>query len=170
MNKVAFFCVLGLSFLAGACGFEPMYAPSRDSVAVQEEFAAIAIAPIPDRIGQVVHNGLLDRLNPLGHPDAPRFRLDVTLETTREGFGFRPDESITRENLRLKADYRLIRVSDGEVVLDGSARSNLAYDIVQSDFANFAAQKDAELRTAEQVVNTIVARLGLFVRARGSQG
>lgn len=170
MTRITVAGVIGLSLLAGACGFQPLYAPAGDSVAVQEEFATIAVAPIPDRVGQVVHNGLLDRLNPHGQPDAPRFRLDVTLETTREGFGFRPDESITRENLRLKADYRLIRVADGEVVLNGSARSNLAYDIVQSDFANFAAQKDAELRTAEQVVNTIVARLGLFVRASGAQG
>jgi LPS-assembly lipoprotein len=149
--------------LAG-CGFTPMYATPREGSGLVEKFAAIQVAPIADRVGQVVRNGLMDRLTPHGQPGAPLYRLQVTLGETREGFGFRPDEAITRENLRLDATYRLLRTADGEMVLEGSARSNLAYDIVQSDFANFSARQDARRRTAEQVINIIVVRLGLFLK------
>lgn len=155
--------MLAALLLAG-CGFTPMYATPRDGGGLVEKFSVVEVAPIADRVGQVVRNGLMDRLTPDGPPGAPLYRLEVTLGETREGFGFRPDEAITRENLRLDATYRLVRTIDQENVLEGSARSNLAYDIVQSDFANFSARQDAERRTAEQVINIIVVRLGLFLQ------
>lgn len=156
--------LLFLALLLAGCGFTPMYATSGAGGGLGEEFATIEVAPIADRVGQVVRNGLMDRLTPDGPPGAPEYRLEVTLSETLEGFGFRPDEAITRENLRLDAAYRLISAATGEPVLEGSARSNLAYDIVQSDFANFSARQDAQLRTAEQVINIIVVRLGLFLQ------
>lgn len=149
--------------LAG-CGFTPMYATSGDGTGLANQFSSVQVAPIPDRVGQVVRNGLMDRLNPHGPPGAPLYRLEVTLDEAVEGFGFRPDEAITRENLRLDAVYRLIRTADEELLLEGNAHSNLAYDIVQSDFANFSAKQDARRRTAEQVINIIVVRLGLFLK------
>lgn len=164
--RISAFLALGL-FIAGglsACGFTPMYASSDTKEGLVAEFSNIQVAPIPDRAGQVVRNGLMDRLTPLGEPGAPLYRLEVALENNLEGFGFRPDEAITRENMRLDAAYRLIRTENEEVVLEGSARSNLAYDIVQSDFANFSAREDAERRTAEQVINIIVVRLGLYLQ------
>lgn len=152
--------------LVAGCGFTPMYAVPEEGGGLVEKFSAIQVEPIADRVGQVVRNGLMDRLTPAGPPGAPLYRLQVTLGEIREGFGFRPDEAITRENLRLNATYRLVRTADDKLVLQGSARSNLAYDIVQSDFANFSARQDARRRTAEQVVNIIVVRLGLFLQSQ----
>lgn len=155
-----------LALALGGCGFAPMYASNPDGTGLVEQFSAVQVAPIVDRVGQVVRNGLIDRLNPRGPPGAPLYRLEVTLDEGIEGFGFRPDEAITRENLRLNAVYRLIRIEGAELVLEGSAHSNLAYDIVQSDFANFSAKQDARRRTAEQVINIIVVRLGLFLQSQ----
>lgn len=153
-----------LALLLAGCGFTPMYATSGDGTGLADQFSTVQVAPIPDRVGQVVRNGLIDRLNPYGPPGAPLYRLEVTLAEAVEGFGFRPDEAITRENLRLDAVYRLVRTADEELLLEGNAHSNLAYDIVQSDFANFSAKQDAQRRTAEQVINIIVVRLGLFLK------
>ncbi len=155
-----------IALLLAGCGFTPMYAVPEEGGGLVEKFSAIQVEPIADRVGQVVRNGLMDRLTPHGPPGAPLYRLQVTLGETREGFGFRPDEAITRENLRLKATYRLVRTEDDKLVLEGSARSNLAYDIVQSDFANFSARQDARRRTAEQVINIIVVRLGLYLQSQ----
>lgn len=156
--------LLVLALALGGCGFTPMYATQGDGAGLVAEFSTIEVSPIAERVGQVVRNGLMDRLTPDGPPGTPVYRLQVTLSETREGFGFRPDEAITRENLRLDAAYSLLRTADGAEVLKGSARSNLAYDIVQSDFANFSAHQDAQRRTAEQVVNIIVVRLGIFLQ------
>ncbi len=158
--------VVLLTLVLAGCGFTPMYATSGDGTGLADQFSMVQVAPIPDRVGQVVQNGLMDRLNPYGPPDAPLYRLEVTLAEAVEGFGFRPDEAITRENLRLDATYRLVRTEDAKLVLEGNVHSNLAYDIVQSDFANFSAKQDAQRRTAEQVINIIVVRLGLYLKSQ----
>lgn len=157
---------LALVLVLAGCGFTPMYAASGDGTGLVDQFSTVRVAPIPDRVGQVVQNGLMDRLNPYGPPGAPLYRLEVTLAEAVEGFGFRPDEAITRENLRLDATYRLVRTEDAKLVLEGKVHSNLAYDIVQSDFANFSAKQDAQRRTAEQVINIIVVRLGLYLKSQ----
>lgn len=157
---------LSLALVLAGCGFTPMYAASDNGTGLADQFSTVQVAPIPNRVGQVVRNGLMDRLNPHGPPGAPLYRLEVTLAEAVEGFGFRPDEAITRENLRLDATYRLVRTADEELLLEGNAHSNLAYDIVQSDFANFSAKQDAQRRTAEQVINIIVVRLGLYLKSQ----
>lgn len=157
--------IVGIAALLTACGFQPIYGENPVSVLPVEHLSRIEVAPIVDRIGQIVKNHLEDKLTPLGPSSAPLYVLEVTLVEEVEGFGFRPDESITRENLRLAATYRLLRSDNNQPVLVGNARSNMAYDIVRSDFANLSAREDAERRTAEQLVHIIVNRLSLhFLR------
>ncbi len=87
------------------------------------------------------------------------------LSEETEGFGIRSDESVTRVNYRLEAFYRLTSATDGRLLTEGTARSNMAYDVVTSDFANFSAEQDAQQRTADQIATIIVNRLGLFFRS-----
>lgn len=148
----------------GGYGFEPLYGETGGGAAVTDELANIQIGPIPDRLGRVVRNGLLDRINPYGEPGSPAYRLDVAVISVKEGYGFRADEAITRENLRLEGHFVLTDLSSGKVVLEDEVRSSMAYDIVQSDFATFSAERDAERRTAEAVVNDIHRRLGFYFR------
>lgn len=160
-----FVLALAAMLLAG-CGFRPLHATNGTSApAASEALSGIAVAPARDRIGQLVRNALLDRLTPYGAPDSAPYRLELDLDGVREGYGFRPDEAITRENYRLTAAYRLVEAGSDNVLVEGVTRSNMAYDIVQSDFANFAAARDAESRTAEEVAATIALRLALHFRS-----
>jgi len=152
--------------LLGACGFKPMYGENSADPGLQETFSGIEIAPVPDRIGQVVRNHLLDRINPYGSPSAPDYVLNIQLVQSTEGFGFRSDESVTRESLTLEAAFTLTDSKTGEVVLEDLARSVHSYDVVQSDFANYSAQQDAEARTALQVSEMITANLGMYFKSR----
>jgi LPS-assembly lipoprotein len=156
------FALLTLS----ACGFTPMYAENSAGEGVPEDFASISIAPIQDRIGQVVRNHLLDRINPYGQPAVPQYVLRVSLQESVEGFGFRSDEAVTRESFTLTAVYQLVEQSSGDVVLQDELRAVQAYDVVQSDFANFSTQQDAEARTAQQVADLLTARLGLYFKSK----
>jgi LPS-assembly lipoprotein len=158
--------VIGLALFITACGWQPLYGENPVSAPAAEQLSRIEVAPIADRIGQVVKNHLEDKLTPLGPSAAPLYVLEVRLSEEIEGFGFRRDESITRENLRLDADYRLLRSDNNQPVLVGKARSNMAYDVVRSDFANLSAREDAQKRTAEQLVQIIANRLSLhFLKA-----
>ena len=159
-------CIVGFAAFLTACGFQPLYGENPVSTPVAERLSRIKVAPIADRIGQIVKNHLEDALTPLGPSSAPLYVLEVTLVEEVDGFGFRSDESITRENLRLEATYRLLRSDNNQPVLVGSARSNMAYDVVRSDFANLSAREDAKRRTAEQLVHIIANRLSLhFLKA-----
>lgn len=159
-------CIVGFAAFLTACGFQPLYGENPVSAAAAERLSRIKVAPIADRIGQIVKNHLEDALTPLGPSSAPLYVLEVTLVEEVDGFGFRSDESITRENLRLEATYRLLRSDNNQPVLVGSARSNMAYDVVRSDFANLSAREDAKRRTAEQLVHIIANRLSLhFLKA-----
>lgn len=151
--------------LLGACGFQPMYATPSSGQSLDSSFGAIEIAPIPERIGQMVHNHLLDRINPYGAPDAPDYLLRVALEETIEGFGFRSDEAITRESFTLEGDIQLLDAETGNVVLEETLRSVHTYDIVQSDFANYSAREDAKARTAEELSSQITIRLALYLKS-----
>ena len=62
------FLLAALGFLGG-CGFQPLYGKSFAAYA-PEEFAAIRVKPIQDRIGQQLHNHLLSFLD---HAEAEGF-------------------------------------------------------------------------------------------------
>ena len=157
--------VLGF-WLLSACGFKPMYGENGASPALQDTFSRIQIAPIPERTGQVIRNHLLDSINPYGGSGAPDYILSVVLEQAIEAYGFRSDESTTRESLTLEAMFQLVNTETGDVVFEDLVRSVQSYDIVQSDFANFSTRQDAEARTALQVSDLITARLGMFFKSR----
>jgi LPS-assembly lipoprotein len=151
-------------FILSGCGFTPMYAENQGE-GLSEAFSNVAIAPMNDRIGQVVQNHLQDRMNPYGSPAAPEYLLRVTLNEALEGYGFRTDEAVTRESFTLTATYQLVDQQSGDVVLQDEVRAIQAYDVVQSDFANFSSQQDAEARTALQIAELVTARVGLYLKS-----
>ncbi|MBH63516.1 MAG: hypothetical protein CL569_13940 [Alphaproteobacteria bacterium] len=153
--------VVALAALVSACGFEPLHAPSGG--AVPTVLAGIDIAPIPNRLGQVVRNHLLDRLTPLGEPVFAEYRFIVSLRVAKEALAIARDDSATRFNVSLQADYDLVHVRSGNSVLQGEARSVAAYNVVSSDYANVVTERDAELRAARELSDEIKTRLSVYL-------
>lgn len=160
-----------LSILAlltlSACGFEPLYG-TQNGARVQNRLSGVEVTPIPDRLGQLVHNHLTKGVRPDDQGQTSH-RLEVSLDPSIEGFGFRSDESITRERIRLVARYQLIDVKSGEAVFDDVVSANTSIDVVQSDFATVAAEEKARERNAERVSQLILTRLALYFRAEQKQ-
>ena len=161
--------VLAGSLMAAACGFQPLYAERESDPGIRAALAEVEVAPIPDRLGQVVRNDLQDRLTPYGAPASGAYRLVVSLNATKEGYGFRGDEAVTREAVRLEAPFQLVDQATGEVLLADTVSATASYDVVQSDFATLSAERDAERRTADEVGAVIAARVGLYFRTRESE-
>jgi LPS-assembly lipoprotein len=145
------------------CGLQPMYAGG-SSGAVVSSLSAIQVAPIPERAGWLVHNALVDRLG--GKAENPYYRLEVELDDDLTGFGIRGDNAVTRERRTLRARYRLVELSTGQVVLDATAGSDAGIDVVSSEYATVAAEQTAQERLAAVVADQMVSRLALFVRNR----
>jgi LPS-assembly lipoprotein len=153
--------------LAG-CGFRPLHGPAAQGASTISDMAYVEVAPIPERIGQLVRDRLLDIMHPDGTMARPVYRLEVAVAEVREGLAFERDDSVTRFNLRLTANFSLIDKRAGREVTKGNTRAVAAYNVVRSDYANVISQRDARRRAAHSVASGIQKRLAVyFARLRG---
>jgi len=144
-----------------ACGFQPIYAGGASGITATT-LGAIDVAPIPDKGGYLLREELRKRLGEPG--GAARYRLEVTLDDRIVGFGIRGDDSISRERRTLRARYRLIDLGTNAVMVDATASSDTAIDVVQSEYAVVAAENTALERLSVDVADQITLRLALFGR------
>lgn len=149
--------ISGLLLLAG-CGFQPLYEAGGSSAAMQAHLASVEVGPIPERLGQVMRNRLVSRLNTGGPAD---YRVDIALDQSSESFGVRPDTATTQEQLTLVATMRLVSLSTGEAVMEESFRARTAFDLVLSDFATLSQREDSAERLALELAERIHRRLAL---------
>lgn len=159
----------GLLLALAGCGFQPMYAeraaPGSGQIAPGVA-NSVAIAPIPERLGQQLHNALRDRLNPRGQPGDPAYRLEVSISSVTEPSTLRSDGTATRRNFDLSATWRLRSTADRTVRFTSRARANASYNVVDQPYATRAALADARERAVDQIARDIAHRVGA-VLARG---
>jgi LPS-assembly lipoprotein len=144
----------------GGCGFRPLYGKTVPDKNVPADFSAVAIAPIPDRVGQELRNYLLDMLTPRGRPRDPVYTLKVRLDEKINDLAIDSSGLATRANLRLDANYALVKDGSGESVVKGTSLAVSSYNLVTADFSNLTAENDARSRAALQIARQIRARLG----------
>lgn len=151
--------LLAIAAATSGCGLHPLYAGGENGH-VAQLLHSVAVQPIPGQSGYLVRTALVDRLGSSG--EAPRYRLQVQLDDDIEGFGIRGDSAVTRERRTLRARYQLVDSTNGTVVLDATAGSDVGIDVVSSEYATVAAEQSALERLSVILADQIVARLGLF--------
>jgi LPS-assembly lipoprotein len=152
-----------LALLAGACGFQPLHGPRGDrGGSVLSDLAYVRIAEADDRNSQIVRNRLIELFGVAGLRVSPVYELRIKIDESREGVGFQRDDTVTRFNLRLAADFILIDQRAGIKVMDGRTRSIAAYNVVRSDYANLIAQRDARRRAALAIAEDIRDQTAVF--------
>jgi LPS-assembly lipoprotein len=149
-------------FGLSACGFEPLYGEQDNGAATEDLMSRVFVPPIADRLGQLVRIELTNRLTPRPAQE-PLYVVSVEVSEARQGLAVRRDDSATRANLILNAQFVLSRTSGGDPLLSGEIRSTNGFDILVSDFATLAAKKDARRRGARDIADGIVDRLSLFL-------
>lgn len=165
------FLVLLLLTGLGACGYRPLYADrAADRAAgpeagVAAQLAAIEVALIEDRFGQVLRHRLRDRLAPGGAAADRLYWLEVEYRRNVDELAFRKDETATLARLTYDARYTLRR---GDAVLtSGESRAISSYDLLRAPYATVVAERDAEERIAQQLADEIALRLGMYFADRG---
>lgn len=160
--------ILMLALALPGCGFQPMYGAKATvgGESVTQKMATIDIRPIPDRLGQVVRNQLVDAIAPLGKPDRPVYELGLLVGEEREDVGLRQNAAATRANYRMSAKFELREIATDKVVLTGTTWAETAFDIVQQDYPTVIAQQDAQKRLAVELAEEIKTRIAVFF-ARG---
>lgn len=159
-----------LLLLLTGCGFQPLYGEhSAGAGTVSHELANVAIPIIPDRIGQMVRNELIDTMTPHGQPGAPSYVLRVQLKEGSETQTLRFDSTASRVRYTLRAQFQLL--AGDQLISDGNARSVVSYDLPSASgyyYTSVAAQREAEQQAALDVAQQIKTRVAVLIAKRAS--
>ena len=147
------------------CGFQSLYG-SGDAVEAEGELASIWVRPIQNRIGQILHNHLLDLLTPRGRPRHQKYELDVRLKEETFRLGVEKSELATRANLRITASFLLLSPS-GSPLFHGRSVTISSFNILGSDnLATLVAEKDARVRAVRQIAGDLQRRIAAYFLQR----
>lgn len=148
----------------GDSGFRPLYASSAiNGSDVNEKLAQLSVAPIPGRVGQRVRNELIFQSTGGGYAAEPLYRLEIVLIESISATLVQIDGNSSGSVYNLKATFRLIRLDDKSVALQGASYGRVAFQRFDSVFANVRARQDAENRAARNVADDLKSRLAAYL-------
>jgi LPS-assembly lipoprotein len=160
--------VAGALALTG-CGFRPLYGEGPAGPA-DEQLAEVRIGLIPDRSGQILRNFLIRRFNPEGRPATPVYGLDVALQETQQDLNIQRDDTATRANLIIVAQYTLVDLSTGTQLTSEPVEVITSYNILNDQYATLIVEEDARERALRQVSEDIRTRVALYLNREPDSG
>ncbi len=177
MKRRNFLIVPALAPVLAACGFRPLYAPPDSSAsgvdgAAARELAAIHVALIPERTGQLLRNALLARFERQGASGgSARYELETSYSVVGDLLGVRRDNAASRERLMATANWVLKDTqAQRRVVTRGVARAMDAYNILDNQFfASDLSSEAAQKRLAEEVAQQMATQLAVYFTRQASQ-
>jgi LPS-assembly lipoprotein len=159
--------LLGLALMLGGCGFRPLYTP-HGAREWDPDLAAISVAPIANRPGQILELALRENLNPAGISVPARWRLITTLTIGRSDLGIQRNATATSSEITVSASYSLYDVKSGRTVYANSSRAISDFNQITDAYATQVAADDARDRALEEVAQDMAIRMAVFVRQNRS--
>jgi LPS-assembly lipoprotein len=165
-----------LGGLAG-CGFRPLYAPvsteDGGSADIRDELAAVRVANIPERSGQLLRRDLQRRFEGVRLGVPARYALQVAVSYAVEPLGYRRDGTITRLRYIANGTWTLATLAVPPRQVAASSIPTRALDSFNiPDLQFFAADsaRDAmEQRLSEQLGEEIFRRVAMELRRERQQ-
>ncbi|MEM6384912.1 MAG: LPS assembly lipoprotein LptE [Pseudomonadota bacterium] len=149
--------LLSLASVAG-CGFTPVFGTGDEGLG-SDLRGRIDVAVPDDEEGFALVKRLEDRL---GLPQGADMSLTAQIRLREQALGFLPDGEISRFNVIGQVDWRLLSLTDGDLIASGSERSFTGYSSTSTTVATTFAQRDARRRLmvilADRIVTDLLAR------------
>lgn len=137
-----------------ACGFTPLYGQTEAG----SSLTRIAVSMPDDRLGYRLREQLEDALA-FDRSQPPLWRLTADVTQARRPLGRRIDDTASRYELVVTADWTLTPVSGGEPVT-GREVVTVTYAAADQPYAAIAGQQDGEDRAAAELARGV--RLSLL--------
>ena len=157
--------LLGSALLAGpfvsAC--QPLYGTTQSGARLKDVMAGLEITKIPGRVGQRVRNELIFGTTGGGRPANALYRIDISVRESVTSTLVELTGDIQGQLVNVEAQFKLIRLADDQVVLEGASAGRAAFDRFDPIFTNTRAQIDAENRAARVVADGIRTRIAAFL-------
>jgi LPS-assembly lipoprotein len=152
-----------MAMILSSCGFRPLYQSGGGGD--EAALATIEVVRIKDRIGQQLRVLLSEGLAPRGRSARTDYRLTVTVTERKAGLAIKKDETATRANLTIYADFNLRALHSPRLgAFSGTALSTISYNILTSDFATLSAERNARNRALRTLAEEIRLRVASALR------
>jgi LPS-assembly lipoprotein len=157
----------------GGCGFRPLYGRS-SGADLGDTLAQVEIGQVRNttaggrdlaRVGQQLHNALLDRLNPRGPGREQVYRLEVTLSESISSLAVQKSADATRADLSLDSSFILQDQRTGLTLYSGNSEAVSSFNILNSEFATLMAEKGARDRAVRQLGDDIRLKIAIFLKS-----
>ncbi len=164
--------VRGLSVLLAAApalaacgngGFRPLYGATPNGAGLQERMAQVDVAPIPGRVGQRIRNEVIFQATGGGNALPPTHRLEVTIRESVLSTLVRTDGESLSQIYAVEASFRVIKIADKKVVLQGTSHARAGFERFQSIYSNVRAREDAENRAAGTIADDLKTRVATYL-------
>jgi len=143
-----------------------MYGPSA-GVDTRAALQAIAIEPVPGRLGHYLTDELRFLLNGTGDSPQPKYRLVITFsQSGQTSLVDTVTGRATANSLFVRANYKLTPAAGGEPVTEGYVISLADYDRGSNRFANVRAARDAEIRNSKTLADQIRTKISSAIMAK----
>lgn len=147
----------------GDGGFRPLYGVTASGAHLDDRLLRVEYGTIPGRVGQRIRNELVFQGMGGGNPLPPEYRLEViTSETLTSTLVSSSGESQS-QIYAVDARFRLIKIKDKAVVLEGNSHARAGFERFESVFANVRAREDAENRSARTIAGDLKTRLAAYL-------
>lgn len=159
---------LTASLLAGcggdSTGFRPLYGSSAIGGAdISARMAHVQISPVPGRVGQRMRNDLIFHTTGGGYQQEPVYRLEIAIRESITSTLVKISGDASGSVYNLDADFRLVRIADKQVVLQGKSAGRAGFERFKSIFSNVRARQDAEDRAASTVAQDLKTRIAAYL-------
>lgn len=164
----------GFALLAalGGCGFSPVYARREAGAAApaREGLAAISVAIIPERSGQLLRQALQERFERFGAAVERRYVLQASLRINDDAIAIQQDSAVTRIRVVGYVDYTLRSLDAARTTLtSGAARVLDGYNAINQQFFEGDLQNELVVRRiAEAAADQVALQLANFFDAHPS--
>lgn len=147
----------------GNMGFRPMYGSLPGQQSADKKLSQIEISTIPGRVGQQLRNEIIYQSTGGGLPDKPVYRLEVAIRESVTATLVQQTGDARGQIYNLDASFKLIRLSDKQIVLEGTSFSKAGFERFSSVFSNVRARMDAENRAAKTMGEELKTRLAAYL-------
>ena len=149
----------------GGC-FTPLYGGLHGQLGA--EMQAVAVDPVPERLGHYLRDELISDFNGTGSAPTPKYHLTLT---AKERVQTALIDVVTRRasnaTVVIDTDFTLTPVGGGDPVAHGTVTSAASYNRSEQRYANIRAARDAEIRDAKVIADEITQRVAAALAARG---
>ncbi len=153
--------------LLGGCGdggFRPMYGGAAfGGAGASEKLAQVDISTIPGRVGQQLRNEFIYQSSGGGARPEPIYRLEIAVRESVTSTLIDQTGDSRGQVYNLDAAFKLVRIADSQVVMEGKSYSRAAFDRFSSIYSNVRAREEAETRAAKTIAEELRTRISAYV-------